>query len=382
MTEVNQELTPAQGHRYAADFVRRKIRKGEYHPGDNLPSMETLATELGLHRNTVDIGMKLLKKEKVVYSRFGGGTMVCDNLPASLKALALLLPDTESEHWQRVSKEIALILKCSGWELDVHSHCGSSWTFRKLVRKLASGRYAGALIAASHDLVNGSAPLAALAKDGFPMTFIGHGLDETDCWIVDDGDFAGGYHGTKHLLECRFKRIGLIGCKLYNGEDFVQGCRQALYERNGDPVASCYADDEKHALRFLKSWLESDDLRLDAVFFHRVEHAQPAFGYLQSKRIQIGGSMGFITFDDTLFHRLTIPSPTAIRRYPKKLGKRIAQIFLEQLGLPVEQRNFARNIEAQVGLDIGRSTGDRRTRKVFYAENPYGGRREPGRFPY
>jgi len=376
MTEVNQEQNPDLGHRYAADFVRRKIRKGEYLPGDNLPSMETLAAELGLHRNTVDIGMKLLKKEKLVYSRFGGGTVVCEKLPTSLKSVALLLPDLDSEHWQRVSKEIALILQCSDWKLDVYPHQGNPRTFRKLIHRLDAGLYAGAIIVATHDLVNSYSPLAALVKDGFPITFIGRGLDGVDCWTVDDGDFAGGYHGTKHLLECRFKRIGLIGCKLYNGEDFIQGCRQALYERNGDPMATGYADDEKHALRFLKSWLESDDFRLDAVFFHRVEHAQPAFEYLQSKRIKIGGSLGFITFDDTLFHRLTIPSPTAIRRYPEKLARRIADTFLAQLSLPFEQRNFARSIEAQIGLDIGRATGDRRIRKIFYAENPYGGRRE------
>jgi|GEM_PF-2992525 len=376
MSEVNLELTPAQGHRLAADFIRRKIRKGEYRPGDNLPSMETLAAELGLHRNTVDAGMNLLHKEKLVYSRFGGGTVVCAKLPASLKSVALLLPDTDSEHWKRVSKEIALILQCADWKLDIYPHRGSSRTFKKLVHRLNAGLYAGALIAATHDLVNSYPALVSLVRDGFPITFIGHGLDEADCWIVDDGDFAGGYHGTKHLLECRFKRIGLIGCKLYNGEDFIQGCRQALYERNGDPMATGYAEDAKHALRLLKSWLESDDLRLDAVFFHRVEHAQPAFEYLQSKRIKIGGSLGFLTFDDTLFHRLTIPSPTAIRRYPEKLARRIADMFLTQLSLPFEQRNFARSIEAQIGLDIGRTTGDRRIRKVFYAENPYGGRRE------
>ena len=336
--------------------------------------MEEIARRFHIHRHAVESGIKLLQDENIVVSRQGEGTRVKE--APQLKTLALLLPDTESEHWLRVSKEIALMPQCSGWKLDVHSHRGSAWAFRKLIRKLASGRYAGALIAASHDLVNGSAPLAVLVRDGFPVTFIGHGLDGVDCWTVDDGDFAGGYHGTKHLLECRFKRIGLIGCKLYNGEDFIQGCRQALYERNGDPMASGYADDEKHALRLLKSWLESDDLRLDAVFFHRVEHAQPAFEYLQSKRIKIGGSLGFITFDDTLFHRLTIPSPTAIRRYPEKLARRIADTFLTQLSLPFEQRNFARSIEAQIGLDIGRATGDRRIRKVFYAENPYGGRRE------
>jgi len=374
MTNEPPTQQPVPAFRRVADYLKSKIRFGEYRPGDLLPSMEEIARRFHIHRHTVEIGIKLLQDENIVVSRQGEGTRVKE--APQLKTVALLLPDTDSEHWQRVSKEVALILQCSGWKLDVHSHRGSAWTFRKLIRKIASGRYAGALLAASHDLINGSAPLAALVQDGFPITFIGHGLDETDCWTVDDGDFAGGYHGTKHLLECRFKRIGLIGCKLYNGEDFIQGCRQALYERNGDPMATGYADDEKHALRLLKSWLESDDLRLDTVFIHRVEHARVAFEYLQSKRIQIGGSLGFITFDDTLFHRLTIPSPTAIRRYPEKLARRIADMFLAQLSLPFEQRNFARGIEAQIGLDIGRATGDRRTRKVFYAENPYGGRRE------
>ncbi|MDD5699395.1 MAG: GntR family transcriptional regulator [Victivallaceae bacterium] len=376
MTKENLESNPARGHRFVADYVRRKIRLGEYQPGQTLPSAKELAEELGLHNNTVENGMRLLRKEKLVSSRFGGGTVVRSELPESLKSLALLLPDTDSAHWQRVSKEIGVWLQCAGWKLDIQQHHGNAWTFRKMIRELAAGHYSGALISATPELLNGYMPLAALVRYGFPVTFIGRGLDGADCWRVDDGDFAGGYHGTKHLIECRFKRIGLIGCPVYNGGEFLRGCREALREFNGEPMAAGFAKDEKEALKLLKSWLEDENIRLDSVFFHRVEQAQPAFFYLQSKRIQIGSDIGFLTFDDTLFHRLTIPSPSAIRRYPEQLGKRIADTFLEQLSVPFEQRNFAKTVEARVGLDFGRSTGDRSARKVYRAIDPYGRRHE------
>jgi DNA-binding LacI/PurR family transcriptional regulator len=386
MIHENHESNPVRGRRFVADYVRRKIRLGEYQPGQTLPRAKVLAEELGLHNNTVENGMKLLRKEKLVCSRFGGGTVVRSELPESLKSALLLLPDTDSEHWRRVSKEIGVWLQCAGWKLDIQPHHGNAWEFRKMIRKLVAGHYSGALISATPELVNGYMPLAALVRDGFPITFIGRGLDGADCRRVDDGDFAGGYHGTKHLIEYRFKRIGLIGCPLYNGQEFLKGCREALREFNGEPMAAGSAKDEQEALELLKSWLEDDNIRLDSVFFHRVEQAQKAFDYLQSKRIQIGSDIGFITFDDTLFHRLTIPSPSAIRRYPERLGKRIADTFLEQLSAPFEQRNFAKTVEAQVGLEVGRATGDRSARKVYHAIDPYGRRREYenpyGRFPY
>ncbi|MDD5598257.1 MAG: GntR family transcriptional regulator, partial [Victivallaceae bacterium] len=339
MKHENHESNPVRGRRFVADYVRRKIRLGEYQPGQILPSAKALTEKLGIHNNTVENGMRLLRKEKLVSSRFGGGTVVRSELPESLKSATLLLPDTDSEHWRRVSKEIGVWLQCAGWKLDIQQHHGNAWAFRKMIRKLAAGHYSGAMISATPEIVNGYMPLAALARDGFPLTFIGRGLDGADCWRVDDGDFAGSYHGTKHLIECRFKRIGLIGCPVYNGGEFLRGCHEALREFNGEPMAAGSAKDEKDALKLLKSWLDDENIRLDSVFFHCVEHAQKAFYHLQARGIQIGGDIGFITFDDTLFYRLTIPSPSAIRRYPEQLGKRIADTFLEQLSMPSEQRN-------------------------------------------
>ena len=376
MFRKKQQTQSEQQFHLAADYIRRKICLGEYQPGQTLPSMETLGKELGLHRNTIDRGMKLLRKEKLISGRFGGGTIVCTKLPPGLKKVALLLPDADSVHWQRVAKAIGFRLQCADLEMDILRHHGSARTFRKQVNKLAAGRYAGAMISASPEQINTYMPLTALVENGFPITFIGSGLAGVGCRRVDDGDFAGAYLGTRHLLECRFKYIGMIGCPYCNGSEFLRGGRKALNEFNREPMAAEYAKNEKAALSRLESWLEADDIRLDSVFFQRSEHAQKAFSYLQARGVQIGGGIGVITFDDTQFHRLTIPSPTVIRRYPERLGGRVADMFVEQLSAQPEHRNCAKTIEADISLEFGRSTGDHCRRMRPSAIDPYGGRRE------
>jgi DNA-binding LacI/PurR family transcriptional regulator len=354
MMNKNQKSNLVPPFRHIADYLRKKIHHGEYAPGQMLPTMKEIANRFKVHRHTVESGIKLLENENLVISRPGSGTMVKE----SFKKVALLLPDADSVHWQRVAKAIGFRLQCADLEIDILRHHGSARTFRKQVNKLAAGRYAGAMISASPEQINTYMPLTALVENGFPVTFIGSGLAGVGCRRVDDGDFAGAYLGTRHLLECRFKYIGMIGCPYCNGGEFLRGGRKALSEFNREPVATEYAKNEKAALSRLESWLEADDIRLDSVFFQRSEHAQKAFGYLQARGIQIGGGIGVITFDDTQFHRLTIPSPTVIRRYPERLGGRVADMFVEQLSAQPEHRSCAKTIEADIGLEFGRSTGD------------------------
>lgn len=286
------------------------------------------------------------------------------------KHVTLLLPDTGTEHWRRTAKEIGHALKHSGWKLDVQEHYGCAWRFRKQIRHLSASKYSGALISATPELLNSDARLGSLIESYFPVTFIGNGLDRIACCSVDDGDFAGGCLGVRHLIEKRFKRIALIGCESHNGEAFVNGCRQAFRECGLEPAAIDFADDEKQALMLLQSWLG----HIDAVFYQQSEHGQKAFDFMQSKHIKIGSEIGVITFDDTLFRRLTIPSPTIIRRYPERLGQRAAKMLLGQIALPLEQRNYIHRIGAEVVLEAGHSTGEK-AGEIYLVQNPAGGRR-------
>jgi GntR family transcriptional regulator/MocR family aminotransferase len=68
--------------------VTDDIRSGRLVPGDALPGTRALATQLGVHRNTVIAAYQELAAEGLVQARWGGGTFVAESRPASLRATA------------------------------------------------------------------------------------------------------------------------------------------------------------------------------------------------------------------------------------------------------------------------------------------------------
>lgn len=65
----------------AAAVLRGRIRGGTYAPRRRLPSLDALAAELELSRNTVKRAVKILTDEGYVYGVHGKGTYVVAELP-------------------------------------------------------------------------------------------------------------------------------------------------------------------------------------------------------------------------------------------------------------------------------------------------------------
>lgn len=53
-------------HRRIADDIIRRIRQGEWSPGDQIPSRAALAAEYGIHEQTVRLAVTLLRKDSVL----------------------------------------------------------------------------------------------------------------------------------------------------------------------------------------------------------------------------------------------------------------------------------------------------------------------------
>ena len=71
-----------------ADSLRALIERGALRPGDPLPSVRALAESLGVNRNTVVAGYRLLSGTGVIVSRGRGGTRVADLLPVAQEGFA------------------------------------------------------------------------------------------------------------------------------------------------------------------------------------------------------------------------------------------------------------------------------------------------------
>ena len=72
---------PEPLYQQAADVLRDRIRSGTYAPRRRLPSLDALADELDLARNTVKRAVKILADEGYVYGVHGKGTFVAAKSP-------------------------------------------------------------------------------------------------------------------------------------------------------------------------------------------------------------------------------------------------------------------------------------------------------------
>lgn len=71
-----------------ADSLRSLIERGTLRPGDPLPPVRSLAESLGVNRNTVVAGYRLLSSTGVIVARGRGGTRVADLSPVAQEGFA------------------------------------------------------------------------------------------------------------------------------------------------------------------------------------------------------------------------------------------------------------------------------------------------------
>jgi DNA-binding GntR family transcriptional regulator len=63
-------------YRHAANLLRERILRGEYKPGERLPTEPALCAETGYARETVRSAIRVLRRENLVEVVIGVGTFV------------------------------------------------------------------------------------------------------------------------------------------------------------------------------------------------------------------------------------------------------------------------------------------------------------------
>ncbi|MFI6396391.1 GntR family transcriptional regulator [Nonomuraea endophytica] len=81
-------MTSTASYRQVADTIRQSIHDGLYPRGSLLPNEDVLATDLGVHRATINKALKILKAEGLLYVHMGVGTYV-HKLPPLLRDAAV-----------------------------------------------------------------------------------------------------------------------------------------------------------------------------------------------------------------------------------------------------------------------------------------------------
>lgn len=87
--------------------VRQQVASGDLRPGDQLPTVRALATELRINFNTVSRSYRLLDEAGIISTQQGRGTYILEApLPEAAERLRLEALDAISRHYLGQAKRL------------------------------------------------------------------------------------------------------------------------------------------------------------------------------------------------------------------------------------------------------------------------------------
>jgi DNA-binding LacI/PurR family transcriptional regulator len=240
------------------------VADGELQPGDRLPSVRTLADQLGTNVNTVRAAYARLEADGLVRTRHGVGTVV---VPASADRLvpgssrlasntvAVLIAGLDP-FYLSLLRAIEDVATEQGTLVLIADTRDSSALAAKIIRRLIA-RGVDGIVAVSAGGMDGDIGRRQRGK-GNPMPPIVY-VDQPDrngYVLLFDGERAG-YVATRHLQDHGHKAIGLVTAPLSwpNAKEIYDGHLRAIDEAGGSRAHALVSEVEAFTVEAGRSGL-------------------------------------------------------------------------------------------------------------------------------
>jgi DNA-binding transcriptional regulator YhcF (GntR family) len=295
--------------------------------GDHLPSVNKIALEFSLSRDTVLLAYDELKKRGIIYARLGKGYYIKSEDFAFEQRIFLLFDEFNSfkEDLYNSFKETI----GNNAQIDIFFHYFSPEVFKKLVHE-NNGDYTKYVIMPT-TLKEATAVIKTLPKNDVYI------LDQTNAELSDypsiHQNFVDDiYNALKagHKKLNKYKNFILIfpAFKQPSGmqQGFIKFCEENDYNFEIIP------DFENHSLNFGDVYIIPNDRHLVSV----IEQAR-------KQKLKIGKDVGIISYNDTPLKKVIENGITTISTDFSAMGRILAEMILQQGRGQVE--NASRLIE-------------------------------------
>jgi DNA-binding LacI/PurR family transcriptional regulator len=313
-----------------------RIRRGEFGPGDMLPSENQLCEEYGVSVTTARRALLELVKEGVVRRRMGVGTMVAPRVRQL--SLGFVSIDNLGGAWRGISAGMVELIGGIG-ELAWRRNASFSMSgvdeegVEECLRSVAEARTVdGVLLRTANDIRPEF--LDILDAAGIPCVVIKRELSGRPLNCVVSDDLLGGRQATAHLLDRGHRRIGFVCAKplLTLTQQRLRGYREALAEAgaayDADLVRMEPSFDEQAGRAAVRELLERAD-RPTAIFVASDRMAIGGYGAVSELGLRIPQDVAVVGYDDIGPSAMLQPPLTTVRTAYHDFGRLAAQLLLD-----------------------------------------------------
>jgi LacI family transcriptional regulator len=177
-----------------------------------------------------------------------------------------------------------------------------------------------------------------------PIVFVDRVFDNLDGYYVGVDNKAGAYCGTQHLIQCGYRKIGILSGldRLSTMRERLEGFCQALTAAgisvNHDWIVPSQLSVEggREALRRIFDLPH----RPDALFINNNLLALGALLEIDNLNLDCSQDLGIVAFDDHPWAAVSCPPLTVVQQPTRKIGQISAEMILALInGQPVKERN-------------------------------------------
>lgn len=165
-----------------------------------------------------------------------------------------------------------------------------------------------------------------------PVVFVDRAFENFNGYYVSVDNRAGAYAGTRHLIDCGYRRIGILAGleRLSTMRDRLDGYSQALQDA-GIPLnpnwiirSQLSVAGGREAMRSLLNLTQ----RPEAVFINNNLLALGALLEMSAQNVSCPRDLGIVAFDDHPWAAVSCPPLTVVRQPTQQLGQAAAEMIL------------------------------------------------------
>jgi LacI family transcriptional regulator len=183
-----------------------------------------------------------------------------------------------------------------------------------------------------------------------PVVFVDRAFDNLEGFYVGVDNKAGAYRGTQHLIQCGYKKIGILAGldRLSTMRERMNGFCQALQDA-GLPVNNKWIipsqlsiEGGQHAMCELFGLPDIPE----AVFINNNLLTLGALLEMQELGLDCTEDIGIVSFDDHPWAAVSCPPLTVVRQPTRKIGQTAAEMILALINdRPVAERRVILDCE-------------------------------------
>lgn len=323
--------------------LEKKIKSGEFRPGEKLPSENELSVRYKVSRQTVRSALEILEAQGLTYARHGSGTFVSElTRPYSQsKNIAVITTYLSDYIFPRVIQGVDQVLTEEGYSILLKNTKNSRSMEAKILEELLKKDIDGLIIEPSKSQIfcKHTHLYEALDQYQIPYVFIQGSysqMKEKPHILMDD--CKGGYLVTKHLIECGKKSlIGIFKADDYQGQERHKGYVQALQEAgiayDPDKVVWYYTEDRKtHPYMKMTQLLQERGTRFfDGVVAYNDQIAIDVIRAIEEAGLDCPKDVAVTGYDDSYLASTCRIPLTTIAHPQEELGCMAAMLLLRLL---------------------------------------------------